>query len=96
MPHIELDTIEQQQDDALRILEKRFKKGDQVRYIPEIAKRNPNHESCQTGIVISSILQGEIFYVRYFRGLYLQATPEATAASNLIMWGEGLESIRNQ
>ncbi len=85
---IELDTVAQQRDEALRILEHRFHKGDQVRYVPEIAKKNQNHPSCQTGIVVSDINNGGVVFVRYFRGTYLQATPERTAVCNLRFWGE--------
>jgi hypothetical protein len=81
-----LDTTEQQRTEALRILEKRFQKGDQVRYVPMNANKNHQHPDCETGIVCS--VKGNAIYVRYFRGQYLQATPEVTDASSLIFWGE--------
>ena len=84
---ITLDTVEQQRIDALRILKREFRKGDQVRYIPSEAKNNPNHSSCQTGICVSGIEKGVIM-VRYFRNTYLQATIEATAVSSFQFWGE--------
>ncbi|MBE3141435.1 MAG: hypothetical protein IMZ53_12745 [Thermoplasmata archaeon] len=87
---IQLDIPEQVRIEALRILEKKFIKGDQVRYVPEIAKKNHQHSACQTGIVVSTQLDGDIVYVRYFRGQYLQATPEATDRDELIFWGEGV------
>jgi lysophospholipid acyltransferase (LPLAT)-like uncharacterized protein len=93
---ISLDTAEQQRINALRILEKKFQKGDQVRYVPEHAKGDTNHPDCQTGIIVSLSVMGDdiingVVAVRYFRGQYLQATAEMTAICNLRFWGEGIE-----
>jgi hypothetical protein len=87
-----LDMVEQTRNEALRILNHQFQPGDQVRYVPEHAHKNPNDVSCETGIVTSDISKSSNFvYVRYFRGTYLQATPEMTHKSNLQYWGEPLK-----